>query len=80
MGGYVGSFYEGYGEGLGLEPADALVLQVIEEPGSDAEFLHRTDGRLITREGLTVFATEQEAREDVSRLMREAKRRAEQRA
>jgi hypothetical protein len=77
MGGYVGSFYEGYGQGLGLEAADALVLQVSEEPGSEAEFLHRSDGRVITREGLTVFATEQEARQEVSRLLSEAKGRAE---
>jgi hypothetical protein len=71
MGGYIGSFYQGYGEGLGLNPADVLVLHVNEEPGSEAEFLHRSDGRLITRDGLTVFATEQEAKEEVSRLMSE---------
>jgi hypothetical protein len=68
MGGYIGSLYRGYGEGLGLDPADVLVLHVNEEPGSDAEFLHRSDGRLITRDGLTIFATEQEAKDEVIRL------------
>ena len=49
------------------------VRRVVEAPGTTAETLHTSDGHTIKREGQTVFATEEEAREDARRLMEEGR-------
>lgn len=46
-----------------------FVIQVVEPAGSLAPFLHTQDGTVYDRENLTVFETEQEAREDARKRL-----------
>ena len=71
-GGYVGHILIS-ADGEPLVPEEPWVYRVREEPGSEAETLTLFDGsRTFPREGLTVFATEEEARVDAQRRIDEA--------
>lgn len=60
-------------DGEPVVPEEPWVYRVREEPGSTAETLTLFDGsRSFPREGLTVFATEEEAREHAQRRIDEA--------
>jgi hypothetical protein len=74
MGGYIG--YIQYAVDGERVPDRPFPIHVIEEPGSKAEILTVWDGsKTIARGGLTVFATEEEAREDALHRIREAEAR-----
>jgi hypothetical protein len=51
------------------EPPTPFVIHVLESAGSTDEILHTADGRTWPREGLTVFATEDEATDDALRRL-----------
>ena len=71
-GGYVGHVLIS-ADGEPVEPNVPWVMRVREAPGTAAEMLTLIDGsRTFLREGLTVFATEREAREDAQRRIDEA--------
>jgi hypothetical protein len=74
MGGFVGYIqYAIDGERI---PDTPFIIRVVEELGSTAEILTVWDGsKTIARCGMTVFATEEEAREDALRRINEAESR-----
>lgn len=74
MGGFIG--YIQYAIDSERVPDTPFPIRVVEEPGSTAEILTVWDGsKTIARCGLTVFATEEEAREDALRRISEAESR-----
>ena len=73
-GGYIG--YIQYAVDGERVPDTPFPIRVVEGPGSTAELLTVWDGsKTIARGGLTVFETEEEAREDALRRIHEAKAR-----
>ena len=55
------------------ETESAWVICVVEDPGCTNEFVHTSDGHPLRRYDLTVFATEQEARNEAKRLIDEGR-------
>lgn len=67
-----------FGDPPDLDTETSWVIRVVEEPGCTAEFVHTSDGKPFARYDLTIFATEEEAREEALRLIDEARKAREE--